>query len=262
MVNPFDTCVVPRLEALVSGSPTLAGLSVTDASKRVRQAIGRGWRKRMATGDLAAAYDWDGIYREVATELAVATSALSIDVARWVEECCLEGEHIRALPGAGEMLSTLLAAGARLVVISNGFARYQEPVLEALGLLDYFEDVVTPDRVGFAKPDRRIFEAAGPLDAFVGDTLAHDVLGARRAGIQAVWVCERLPTDLLPMTPRERAAHSEIDNTVRASLIASPHSAFHPEADCGACRPDAVVTSLAEVTALFTSNRSRARSRS
>src|SRR5690606_8491327 len=128
MVNPFDTCVVPRLEALVSGSPTLAGLSATDASKRVRQAIGRGWRRRMATGDLAAAYDWDGIYREVATELAVATSALSIDVARWVEECCMEGEHIRALPGAGEMLSTLLAAGARLVVISNGFARYQEPV--------------------------------------------------------------------------------------------------------------------------------------
>lgn len=248
MVNPFDTCVVPRLERLLAKAPPLSGMDEIAASKSVRQAIGRTWRRRMATGDLAAAYDWDAIYREVAIEFAVQlTREDEIEVARWVRDCCDEGGHVLALPGAAELLSTLSAAGARLVVISNGFAPYQEPVLAALGLLDFFDDVVTPDRAGHAKPDRRIFEAAGELDAFVGDTLTHDVLGARKAGIAAIWMHAPLPPELLRLTPSERASSAGIVHLVRASLAASPHTAFHPEADIDSCRPDAVVASLAEV---------------
>ncbi|HET8986055.1 MAG TPA: HAD family hydrolase [Trueperaceae bacterium] len=252
IVNPFDTCVVPRLERLLSASPSLAHLGDAEVSKRVRGAIRRGWQQRMATGDLAAAYDWDAIYIEAAEELLAPIAARSaVDVGLWVRECCAQGGHIRALPGAAEMLSRLSAAGARLVVISNGYAPYQEPVLESLGLLGYFDEVVTPDRVGYAKPDVRIFEAAGHLDAFVGDTLVHDILGARQARIDAVWVHPSLPPALAALGPRERAAGTHIASLVHASLSASAHTRFHPEADLDSCRPDAVVTAMSEVADLL-----------
>jgi HAD superfamily hydrolase (TIGR01549 family) len=259
MVNPFDTCVVPRLERLLAASAAMAGLGDAEVSQRVRGAIRRGWQERMATGDLAAAYDWDAIYLQAAEELLAPLDARSVvDVGQWVRECCAEGGHIRALPGAEEMLARLSDAGARLVVISNGYAPYQEPVLEALGLLRYFDEVVTPDRVGYAKPDARIFQAAGHLDAFVGDTLVHDMLGARRAGIDAVWVQPSLPPVLAKLGPRERAASPHSASLVRASLRASAHTRFHPEADEDSCRPDAVVASMSEVADLLVATRNLA----
>lgn len=257
IVNPFDTCVVPRLERLLSTSASLAGLATAEVSSMVRGAIRRGWQQRMATGDLAAAYDWDAIYIEAAEELRAPIDARSVvDVGLWVRECCAEGGHIRALPGAEETLSRLSAAGARLVVISNGYAPYQEPVLESLGLLGFFDEVVTPDRVGFAKPDARIFQAAGQLDAFVGDTLVHDILGARQAGIDAVWVQPSLPAALAALGPRERAASPHVDSLVHGSLSASVHTRFHPEADVESCRPDAIVTGMSEVADLLLDARS------
>jgi len=252
MVNPFASCVVPRLERLLAAAPSLTGLTESQVSQRVRGAIRRGWQRRMTTGDLAAAYDWDAIYREAAQELGAPVDACSvIDVGLWVRECCAQDGHVRALEGVPEMLSALSAAGARLVVISNGYAPYQEPVLARLGLLEYFDQVVTPDRVGYAKPDRRIFEAAGHLDAFVGDTLVHDVLGARQAGIAAVWVHPALSPALAAMNPTERATSPEVDSLVTASLNASPHSGFHPEGDVENCRPFAVVQDMSEAATLL-----------
>lgn len=213
----------------------------------------------MATGDLAAAYDWDAIYIEVAEELEAPIDVNSaIDVGLWVRECCAEGDHVRALPGVGEMLAELSSAGARLVVISNGYAPYQEPVLEWLGLLDYFAEVVTPDRVGYAKPDKRIFAAAGRLDAFVGDTLVHDVLGARQAGIAAIWVQPSLPPSLAALSPLERAASPDLDSLLSASLSASPHSRYHPEANVDSCRPAAVVGTMSEAADLLLATMSQA----
>lgn len=248
IVNPFDSCVVPRLERLLASAPKLAGLDAQEVSQRVRGAIRSGWQRRMATEDLASAYDWDAIYLEAAVEFGLPSVASSgINVSGWVEECCAAGGHIRALPGAAELLERLAIAGSRLVVISNGYAPYQEPVLRALGLFDFFDAVVTPDRVGYAKPDRRIFEAAGHLDVFVGDTLLHDILGARQAGIEAVWVNPALPADLAVQTPRQRAASPQLEALVRTSLAATPFASFHPEADAKSCLPAAVVTGMSEV---------------
>ena len=86
-------------------------------------------------------------------------------------------------------------------MISNGFAAYQEPVLEALGLLGYFDAVITPERAGAAKPEPQIFAAAGRLDLFVGDTLVHDILGANQAGVPSAWLPPR-PIDLCPLIPQ------------------------------------------------------------
>src|SRR5690606_35663075 len=108
MVNPFASCVVPRLERLLAAAPSLTGLTESQVSQRVRGAIRRGWQRRMTTGDLAAAYDWDAIYREAAQELGAPVDACSvIDVGLWVRECCAQNGHVRALEGVPEMLSAL-----------------------------------------------------------------------------------------------------------------------------------------------------------
>lgn len=248
MRNPFETCVVPRLAALLAATRGLAGLDEEEAARAVRRRVSGGWQRRMLEGDLVSAYDWDAIYREVATELGGAPDLVGgIDVAGWVVECCGQDGHIAALPGARDALAGLHDLGARLVVVTNGFAAYQEPVLDALGLLRYFEAVVTPERAGAAKPQRRIFEAAGPLDLFVGDTLVHDVLGARAAGVPAAWLHPRLPEVLARLSPQERSEHPDLPEVIARSLAASPHARFHPEADAASCRPDFVLARVDEV---------------
>jgi putative hydrolase of the HAD superfamily len=246
--NPFETCVLPRFAALLKATRGLNGLEEQEAASAVRKRVAGGWQQRMGSGDLVGAYDWDAIYREVATELGGEPDLVGrIDVALWVRECCGQDGHIEALPGAREALQGLSALGGRLVVVSNGFSAYQVPVLDALGLLPYFDAVVTPEKAGAAKPQRGIFEAAGHLDLFVGDTLVHDVLGARGAGVRAAWLDHCLPADLAVLSPRGRAEHPQMPAHLESSLATSPHRRFHPEADVESCRPDYVLASVDEV---------------
>lgn len=74
--------------------------------------------------------------------------------------------------------------------ISNGAAD-----LHAIGLAHYFAVSVAAHRMGTAKPDPAIFLAAcdelgvAPNEAvYVGDDPLLDVVGAQKAGLQAVWM--------------------------------------------------------------------------
>ena len=65
--------------------------------------------------------------------------------------------------------------------------------MRLLGIDDYFDLCVDSLRVGYAKPDPRIFsEAVGRLEVepaeavYVGDSYAQDVAGARDAGLRGV----------------------------------------------------------------------------
>jgi FMN hydrolase / 5-amino-6-(5-phospho-D-ribitylamino)uracil phosphatase len=85
---------------------------------------------------------------------------------------------------------TALAARFPLVSISNGNAD-----LARIGLDHHFRATITARDMGFAKPDRRIFDAAcaklGVLPEHVlhvGDDPALDVVGARGAGLRTAWL--------------------------------------------------------------------------
>jgi HAD superfamily hydrolase (TIGR01549 family) len=71
-----------------------------------------------------------------------------------------------------------------------------------LGLEPYLKFAITSEQVGFAKPDRRIFQAAlekagvkADEAIFVGDQYRIDVVGARNAGIQPILIdrCDLYP---------------------------------------------------------------------
>ena len=98
----------------------------------------------------------------------------------------------RVLPGVPAALGRLRAAGLGLVVVSNSDGTCEETLVR-LGLRDAVDAVVDSMRVGFEKPDPRIFAAAlatcGATPArgvHVGDLYDVDVIGARRAGLRAV----------------------------------------------------------------------------
>lgn len=86
------------------------------------------------------------------------------------------------------------ARGIELGVLSNFDSRLY-PVLEVLGLADFFQSVTISSEVGAPKPDPLIFAAALekhgclPSQAWhVGDSYREDFEGARAAGLQGIWL--------------------------------------------------------------------------
>jgi putative hydrolase of the HAD superfamily len=91
-------------------------------------------------------------------------------------------------------LDALDGRGVRLGLISNWDVRLPR-VLRGLGLWERFEVRVISFEVGAEKPDGRIFREAlrrahlEPEQALhVGDSREGDLLGARRAGMEALWL--------------------------------------------------------------------------
>lgn len=106
-------------------------------------------------------------------------------------------------PEARDVLQSVRAAVSRLPrpsarplgVITNGPAEVQRAKIDLLGVGDLVDFAIISGEFGVAKPDPAIFrEALGragviPEDAiFVGDSVEHDMAGARAAGIPSVWV--------------------------------------------------------------------------
>jgi putative hydrolase of the HAD superfamily len=111
-----------------------------------------------------------------------------------VLDALLGAIRFRAYPEVPDVLARLRAGGARLAVVSNWDVSLHD-VLERTGLRPLVDAVVISAELGVAKPDPAIFRAAldrlgAALDGavHVGDSLEHDVAGARAAGLEAVLV--------------------------------------------------------------------------
>ncbi|HEX7003856.1 MAG TPA: HAD family hydrolase [Trueperaceae bacterium] len=245
--NPFYKGVLPRIRAHLREAPGLSGLEPEEALRRINDAISEEWKARMARGEFVSAYDWDSIYGAVALSLGAAPVP---DVAGIVEECCGQEGMIALLPGAREGLEALRDAGFRLAAATNGYHPYQWPVLEALGIAELFDTVLSPDRVGFAKPDARFFAGVPGLVAHVGDTLEHDVLGARRAGVVSVWLAAELPESLRAVPLDERVGRPEFEPFLEESLEKALYRHFHGDARAEEYRPDYVVWGAGEFVRL------------
>ena len=99
-------------------------------------------------------------------------------------------------PHAHSVLARLRSAGYRLGIVSN--AAHDDEVqtlVDRHRLRQYCDLVLTSAAAGIRKPNPRIFllalehREAAPAEALmVGDTLGADILGARNAGMRAVWV--------------------------------------------------------------------------
>lgn len=96
-----------------------------------------------------------------------------------------------------------LRSEVRLGVITNGNSK-----LDALGLAGYFAAEFVAEEIGYAKPDRRIYDhaaAAAETDPgdliMVGDSYPKDVVAAQNAGWRAFWLRRDLSTASPPAIP-------------------------------------------------------------
>jgi HAD superfamily hydrolase (TIGR01509 family) len=87
-----------------------------------------------------------------------------------------------------------LAGRFQLGVVSDGFPDTQYRKLRTLGIEDLVDCIVLAGEIGIRKPDPGIFWKAAELLArkpeeclYVGDFYEADVLGAKKAGMQACW---------------------------------------------------------------------------
>jgi putative hydrolase of the HAD superfamily len=109
-------------------------------------------------------------------------------------DALLAALRFRPFDEVHEVLRAARELGVRLVVVSNWDVSLHDVLADA-GLAPLLDGVVTSAELGSAKPDGAIFarglELAGVrADAalHVGDSVEHDVAGARAAGIAAVLV--------------------------------------------------------------------------
>ncbi len=210
---------------------------------------------RLHSGRLVEAHDWDDIAGFVAAQLNVPYSLKCADL---VTQYCEVPGLSYLYDGAPECLQTLKEQGHTLVTITNGFRDYQAPVLRKHGVLHLFDDMITPEAVGAAKPETPIFRAAerfgGPVRIHVGDVLPHDIAGAKRAGWLAIYVCQpgapgytELTPELAALPPHRRPAAGPDWLTMRLERDRRHHG--HPPAELPECTPDAIVHRLDEIPA-------------
>ncbi|MCY3556042.1 MAG: HAD family hydrolase [Gemmatimonadetes bacterium] len=98
------------------------------------------------------------------------------------------------MEGAEPLLRCLQARKHPMAVVTNG-SKAQRDKIEALDASRYFEAVLISGEVGISKPDPRIFRQALSLlnaapgqSVFVGDSMEHDMAGARNAGMMTVYI--------------------------------------------------------------------------
>jgi putative hydrolase of the HAD superfamily len=134
--------------------------------------------------------------------------------------------HREMRPEVPQVLKSIRKMGLKMGLISNVCSQSQVPLsLKNYGLLDYFHPLVLSSQYGRRKPDPAIFHYAARLAnvptsecAYIGDRIARDVVGARKAGFRLA--------------------------------LQIRHDFKHGEDDSGA-EPDAVFTSMTELLALL-----------
>ena len=101
------------------------------------------------------------------------------------------------LPGAEELLREVHSLGYTLAIISNNDGKTAEKCAQ-VGIDKYFQIIIDSTKVNRIKPDRGIYLLASRelgIDTndivHIGDLYGADVLGARNAGIETVWLNSR-----------------------------------------------------------------------
>jgi 2-haloacid dehalogenase len=102
--------------------------------------------------------------------------------------------RLPAYPDVSAGLESLRSTGARLIAFSNGTERAVRTVLENAALLEWFDEIVSVDDLRTYKPDPAVYhylarrggQPAGRT--WLVSSNGWDVIGARSAGLRAVWL--------------------------------------------------------------------------
>jgi len=241
MQNPFVGHVFPEIERRI--------LLENKLLENVIEDIVMEHETRLKDGRTAAAYDWDDI---VMHYLKANSLQSSINVEEILKEVCVEPNVYLLEHSVYEVLDELKELGYSLAVVTNGFTKYQLPVMDELKLTVYFDLIVTPEEAGYAKPDKRVYNSVlklGEICAHVGDRVDHDVISANAIGVRSIWICRQLPDSLKELEPAKRRGLSEIRDIALRKL--ERETKKHFESLPTEAIPKEVIWSLSELPSVI-----------
>lgn len=201
------------------------------ATAGAKREILRRHEQLLAT-DLLGAYDWQAIVDGYIGELDVAAP---FDLLERLERYATDGSTRILHDDTIALLGTLRDQGWRVIILTNGWRRYQEPILRHSGLLAAVDLIITSDDVGRAKPAAITFAAArGDARTYVhvGDRIDHDVIGGKAAGARTVLLRTDVPAD-----------PDAFDDYLVARAVADGA----PSSDLAAITPDLITARLADL---------------
>jgi len=196
MQNPFEKYVFPEIDEIVSGMKP--GCAV------VKEMVLENER-RMQNNQYPSAYDWDDILNQFLQNNNI---AISIDIEKLVRKHSQIPKVYLLEEGIPEVLCELKTRGYSLAVITNGFYKYQYPVMEAIGIVEFFDEIITPDIVKCGKPNVDMAKSlldAGTIVAHVGDRIDHDVVLANLLGAKSILIDQHLSESLKAFPPEARS---------------------------------------------------------
>ncbi|WP_042146774.1 HAD family hydrolase [Paucisalibacillus sp. EB02] len=186
MQNPFQDGVFPEIDRLAE--------RFLGSGQRIFPELVLEHRKRMASGLIVDAYNWDDIIQDVFARKGI---PIKINVEELVRKHSVPPKIFLLEDGVVETLQELKEKGFSLAVVTNGFEKYQKPVMDVLGLTNFFEAVITPEKVGFGKPQLEmvegLLEGGSEIIAHVGDRLDHDVVLANELDVLSVLLFANMP---------------------------------------------------------------------
>ncbi|WP_019421489.1 HAD family hydrolase [Paenibacillus sp. OSY-SE] len=225
MQNPFSAWIFPEVEQLICGE--------LNRNIEVRKALFQEHKLRMKRQEMVAAYDWDDIVRQLSKEWGL---NLSIDVEQLLLKHAAAPKIYLLDDTVLPTLEKLKQKGYSLAAVTNGFRKYQYPVMEELGIGSLFDDIVTPERMECGKPDAGILrelQQDGIIVAHVGDRLDHDIHMANQSGIPSVLVARDLPAGLEVLSPAERTTQAPFLQRCEEQMRKEDpelHTSLQPEA--------------------------------
>ncbi|HLM58650.1 MAG TPA: HAD family hydrolase [Pyrinomonadaceae bacterium] len=198
-----NTLALPDWPRVMSVSGRVAALRIKadELQRRMCEVLIEADRTTDFLGDsepLGPGWEFRRLFRGLGlddSEVEELAAALAVEHGKKHLWCVLNHDAAHALEG-------LKGEGIRLAAVSNSPDGSVENMVRDSGVEGYLEFALDSQRVGYSKPDPRIFaEAVGRLGVepreavYVGDSYSQDVAGARGAGLKAVLYD---PLDLQP----------------------------------------------------------------
>jgi FMN phosphatase YigB (HAD superfamily) len=186
MINPFRSKIFPYVCKKISSQTDRNPLEILNL---IYEEHAR--RKADPTMVPRRVMDWDEIVKEVSIRLGTTwTIPLEKLVTRYAHF-----PYIRIIDNADKVLTKLALPGRRrIVAITNGLSKYQLPVLKSLGLLQHFDELLSPDKTNHLKSEKEFYitclvkQSSPLLSIVVGDDYFDDVFYPKQFGFFSVWV--------------------------------------------------------------------------
>jgi len=160
------------------------------------QSISREWRGKHIeyTWVLSLAGGYKDFWQLARESLDVIAARHGIADRALLDEVLAAYRRLSAYPDVPDMLRRLQASGIRRAILSNGEPGMLAEAVEAAGIADLLDAVISADAVRVFKPDARVYRLATERFSVPSGGIAFfssnpwDAFGARMYGFRVFWV--------------------------------------------------------------------------